>query len=297
MKVFNTTLFLSLLLSISTFAQLTGEVNYEEVGISFTIPPGWQGQEGDGVILLGSNTLPGIVVLTTHNYGIIELKTEARKGYSEGYGTRLSLSGELEDLSETAVGGVFTGTLEGQGAKAYLVGIANPYEGPGITIMAATLTNMYSQQHEDIAKKVFRSVTFKKVDKSSELAEWKTFLSGVRLTYMDSYSSSSYTDGGVGGGYSTEIKIDLCSEGYFNYNNDSDMTVSGSGVSGYSTSDDRGSGKWEIKVGANGQPALVLNFRNNEVYSYSLTYEDEKTFLNGNRYFRTTEGEYAPNCN
>lgn len=288
-------LFLSAL-NITAHAQLTGEVNYEQVGISFTIPDGWFGQEGNGVMVLGSNTLPGVVMLTTHNYSIEQIKTEAKRGYSEGYGTQLNLSGSLEDLSDHAVGGLFTGTLEGQSAKAYVIGVANPYEGPGVSIMSATLSSIYSEQYEEVAKQVFRSINFKEIDRSSELEEWKTYLSGVRLTYMDSYSSSSYTDGGVGGGYSTEIKIDLCTDGHFNYYNDSDMTVSGSGVSGYNDTNQQGAGNWKITFGSNGQPALVLNFHNSEVYSYNLSYEDQKTYLNGNRYFRTTDGDYAPDC-
>ncbi len=278
-----------------SFAQMTGEVNYDELGISFIIPEGWLGQEGDETILLRSNSLPGIVLLATHEYSLVQLKSEAKKGISEGYGTRLNLSGEVEELSDNSIGGEYKGTLEGNAAKAFIIGIVNEHGGYGVTIMAAALENNYSEKYEEIAKQIFSSFNFRKVEKSDEVEEWKSFFSGVRLTYMDSYSSSSYT-GGASGGYSTEIKIDLCSEGYFNYGSDHDMTISGSGISGYGNSDQAGAGKWDIAIDRNGIPVLKLNFYNNEVYTYQLTYEDQKTYLNGDRYFRTTQGEFAPNC-
>ena len=62
----------------------------------------------------------------------------------------------------------------------------------------------------------------------------------------------------------------------------------------HSTSD--GNGAWDIIVGHTGQPTLVLKYNNGEVISYTLTYEDSKLYLDGTRYFRTTQGEYAPSC-
>ncbi len=75
------------------------------------------------------------------------------------------------------------------------------------------------------------------------------------------------------------------------------MTVSGAGVSGYNTSDKAGAGTWTIDIDKERAPVLKLNFYNEEVYAYQLTYHDQKTYLNGDRYFRTTQGRYAPNCN
>ncbi|MCR9251989.1 MAG: hypothetical protein NXI20_16295 [bacterium] len=276
-------------------AQLTGHVNLEQLGISFDIPSGWFGQEAEGMIVLGSNTTPGIVLLTTHNYSKQQLITEAKKGIQE-QGTNMNLVGSLEMLGTNGVGGKFSGTMEYESSSAYIIGIANPYEGPGVTIMAATLQNMYSDEHTKVCKTIYQSVKFKKIDKSAELAEWKKWLSNVRLTYMDSYYSSDYSAGGVSGGYSTERKIDLCSKGYFNYGSSSDMSVSGSGVSGYNSGSNSGQGSWNIVIGATGSATLILNFHNGEEYTYTLEYSDEKLYLNGDRYFRTTEGEYAPNC-
>lgn len=281
---------------ISGWTQITGKVNYEKLGLSFEIPSGWKGQEGDGIVILGSDVIPGLVLLSTHTYNKQELIQEAQKGINEGNGTLLKLSGNLENLSPHAIGGEFSGTLEWQQAKAYVIGVENPYSGPGVMIMAATLSNVYSAEHEKVCKQIFNSLQFAKIDRSKELAEWKQWLSNVRLTYMNSHYSSNYTDGGISGGYSSERKIDLCAKGYFNYRSNNDMTISGSGVSGYNSGNSAGDGTWKVIIGTSGEPTLILNFQNGEEYSYRLQYTDQKLYMNGDRYFRTTEGEYAPNC-
>ncbi len=273
-------------------AQLTGVINYEQYGISFTIPEGWFGRETEESILIQSQTIPGLGLITTHTYTKSELEAEAKKGLKEGYGTNMQLKGDLKHLSATAVGGIFEGKLEGSNAKSYMIGIENPNEnGLGITIMIATYPNMFTDEHIQTAKKISSSFTFKKVEKSDEIMEWIEFFSDVKLTYMDSYSSSS------GGGYSSEEAIDLCSEGYFIFGSNNTMTLGGSGYSGYSESQNAGSGTWDVIPGNNGVPHLVLTYYSGSQDSYELEYTDNKVYLNGYRYFRTMEGEFAPSCN
>ncbi|MEO0340546.1 MAG: hypothetical protein AAF242_15215, partial [Bacteroidota bacterium] len=58
-----------------------------------------------------------------------------------------------------------------------------------------------------------------------------------------------------------------------------------------------GSGEWKVVGNFQGQAVLQLNFYSGEVYEYTLSMDDKKTLLNGKRYFRTWNGENAPNCN
>ena len=296
MKTAFTTFFFFTLSIYTLQAQLTGNVNYEKLGISFNIPSGWKGQEGDGMVILGSDVVPGIVILTTHSYNKQELIEEAKRGIKDENGTSLILAGDIQNLTSNAIGGEFSGTMEWKQAKAYVIGIVNPYSGPGVSIIAATMSDKYTSEHEKVCKQIMNSVKFAKIDRSKELAEWKQWLSNVRLTYMDSYYSSGYTSTDVSGGYSTERKIDLCAKGYFNYNNYSDVSVSSVGASGYNSGNTAGDGTWKIIIGSTGDPTLILNFQNGDEYSYRLEYTDEKLYMNGDRYFRTTQGEYAPNC-
>jgi hypothetical protein len=277
-------------------AQLQGYVNYEEPGISFDIPQGWQGHEGEDMVILGSTTVPGIVIITTHTSTIDELMREAKSGIVDQNGTRLTLNGQLRMVGNNAVAGMFQGTMEYQPAKGYIIGVENPHEGGvGVTIISATTQEAFSQANIDVADQLYGSFNFKKIDKSSEISEWKQWLSNVRLTYMNSYYSPGAMDGGISGGYSSVERIDLCAAGHFNQSGNSQMTITGDGVSGYNSGNKNGQGSWKI-VAKGAQLILVLHYHNGQESSYNLEFKDEKLYLNGYSYFRTTEGEYAPNC-
>lgn len=284
----------------SLSAQQTGQIDYPSLGISFTIPDGWVGQEGEGVFLMGSNSIPGLVLLTTSPVAsVAAMRQEAAAGIvEEASGTNLQLSSQLTPLSDQALAGEFSGLLEYQPAKAYVIGTYNPY-GQSVTIMAVTLTNMYSEQHPAVAKSIWKSLQFKKPQLPPVVEQWKERLNGVRLTYMESYSSSDYSNPNYtsGGGYSKEERIDLCPEGYFNYNDRFNMSADVPGVGAQQNSRQRGGGTWSVTANASGQPVLQLSFHSSEVYEYILSQEGDKTFLNGNRYYRTWTGENTPVCN
>lgn len=102
-------------------------------------------------------------------------------------------------------------------------------------------------------------------------------------------------DGGVSACTESNETIDLCSAGYFTYSSNSMVSAGNRGMNAYDSNRSSGDGDWKIMVGA-GTPYWVLNFNNGLVYEYKLTYENQKLYFNGTRYFRTTEGDYRPNC-
>ncbi|MEL6560559.1 MAG: hypothetical protein AAFQ94_20375 [Bacteroidota bacterium] len=288
---------LSIVSCLTANAQLSGHVDYPELGVSFDIPSGWVGQETEEMIVLGSNSIPGLIIVQPHEYGINELRQQAREGMNEGNGTVFQLMGNLENLNSNAIGGEFAGTLEFEAAKSYIVGIANPYgKGTGAIIMAITTPANFNATYKNVCLQLFRSFRFKKVDHSSKIKEWKDYLSDSRLTYMDSYYSGSSTAGGISGGYDSKTTIDLCGRGYFNFNSNSSVSAGGSGISAYSTSGKAGQGTWDVEV-SGGQLILALTYHNGEKRIFEMEYKDEKFYLDGSRYFVTSEGEYAPNCN
>ena len=304
-RIIGACLFLSLFYNTLS-AQLTGHVNYEQAGIEFDIPEGWFGQEGDGVIILGSYQTPGRILIYQHEYNKAQLIEQAKLPIADSYGTNLNLQGELTDLASNAIGGLFVGTMEFQPAKAYIVGVANPYSGYGVTIAAATTVDQYGPAYENLAKKVYKSFKFKKIAAANSNTastptnanagatgakkEWVDWLNNTRLTYLYYYGSG-------GSGDSDEIRIDLCSAGYFNYMRNGYTIISGDGYSGHNQSNGRGSGTWQLKNARTNDCVLVLNFNSGEVKEYNMSYEDKKLYLNGNRYYRTRSGEETPNCN
>ena len=286
-------------------AQQTGDVFYDQLGIGFTIPEGWLGQEANGMFLMGSNTIPGLLLIMPQEATSLEaMKADLSNGYADAMGTNLMPVGGLTDLGRQSFGTIYAGTLEGQPAKGYVIAAYNTL-GQEVCILAVTLANMYTDAHETAAKTVWKSLHFEKpkVVQNKAVAtqaapkgwDWKYELSGVKLTYKESYYSSTYTDGGISGGYEINNVFDLCPAGYFVYYGSNNMSAGGDYSSAYSSGSNRGSGTWDVND-KNGQAILTLKFNNGEVWTYNLEWKDKKLFMNGKRYFRTWTGEYAPNC-
>lgn len=275
-------LFLLLLLwqlSLTATSQIAGKVTLAHAGVEFTIPEGWMGQENEIGYILGSQTEAGAIFLSTHQSTSVEaLKQEAINGIYED-GLQLSIEGSPEVLTPNSIAGSYTGALQGQAVKAYAVGLINPY-GQGVSILVLTTPEMFTARHPQLAREIASNMRFFKAEKAPIVDEWKKALTNARLTYMDSYSSQ-------GSGYSDKIVIDLCGSGYFRHSKRYSMGVDVGGAFGSDNSASKGSGSWDVIQDAGGNPILRLQFNQGEVKEYTLQYADEKTLLNGTRYFRT----------
>ncbi len=289
-----------ILLCNFSHAQQTGKVTFESLGIEFMIPNGWVGQLMEDSYIIGHQSEPGFILLTTHEASSLdELKQTAQAGlYDQANGIMLQMEGQTEIVGNNGIGATFTGNMGGQPAKAYVLGLVNSY-GSGVSIMSAISEAQYSTKYKELALQVARSVTFTQPVAPPVADNWKNNLANTRLTYMDSYSSITYSDPNVttGGGYSNKEVIDLCGEGYFKYSKNNEMSVTGgANVSGLQTTKGRGAGTWEVRADASGNPLLVLNFYSGEVYEYAITNPDRKLHLNGYRYYHTWTGENKPDC-
>ncbi|WP_462247848.1 hypothetical protein [Ekhidna sp.] len=278
----------------SAISQISGEVNYEKLGIAFEIPKGWYGQESEEMLIMQSNSTSGYLLMQAHEFTLSQLKDEAKKGIVDNNGTSLKLEGDL-DIGPNYVGGIFSGTMEWEPVKSYLVGVINP-KGLGVMIMGVTSPNQYDEVYRKLCFEIYDSFKFTEVDRTSEYEEWKEWLSDSRLTYMNSNYSTDYSPGGISGGYSSTRKIDLCSKGYFSDYSYSDMSISGDNVSGYSTNEGEGAGSWRLEMDGYGSFTLILSYNSGEDEVYDLDYRDGKFYMNDTRYFVTSEGEYAPDC-
>lgn len=277
-------------LPLPALAQTTGEVDLKYLGIRFAIPEGWVGQEVDGGYLLGSHTKPGLVLLTLHELKSVEaLRSNAAQGIYE-QGIMLQPAGAVQPVGQHGVGGEFAGTINGEQVKAYIIGLVNPH-GSGVSIMAATTPAQYSAEHSKLALAVADSMQFSKPETGPIVEQWKQALGNRRLTYMDSYYSSgpSYDGYSTGGGYSSKTVIDLCAAGHFQHSSRSSVSVDTGGAFGSSAGSGGGAGRWEVAGGPQGTAVLVLSFHDGNRQEYTLDYQDDKTLLNGKRWFRTND--------
>ncbi|MEO0555767.1 MAG: hypothetical protein AAF149_21360 [Bacteroidota bacterium] len=281
-----TFLFLTLLLPIPALSQQTGTIDYPYLGVKFTIPNGWMGQEREEAYLMGSNTKPGLIALIPHDSKTIqELEQEARMGIQEE-GIYLNLSGDLEKFGAEGIGAEFSGLMNGTQVKAYMIGVVNPF-GNGLTIVATTDNANYSSQYKNLAQQIASNLQFRAPKEPAKSREWKEWLRGSKLVHMNSNYDSGPSYGGYStySSYSTKREILLCSNNQFSYYSSSDMSFDTGGGFGGTNSSDDGRGIWEIKWDVVGNSTLNLKFSNGEERVYSLSYEDQKTYLEGARYF------------
>ncbi len=283
--------------TVPVFSQKIPKTKDDTLGIKFIVPKDWLGQKTALGFLMTSNKIPGFILIFQNDIKDMNtMKLEALKGIINNNGTRLLLTGNLEHLQKDGYAGKYTGTLERQQTHSYIAGIINPY-GNGITILCATKPNLYSDKHRKTILEIVNSIQF--IKPNSELStinvdnEWTTKLNNSRLTYMSTYATN-------GGGSSSKRIIDLCSKGYFNFSSNYNMALDTNGTSGSSSDVNKGTGTWKVIKNKLGESILQLTFYNGKIYEYTITIdEDDKTFLNGERYFRTYKGagKYSPNCN
>ncbi|MCP5050073.1 MAG: hypothetical protein GY940_23105 [bacterium] len=273
-----------------------GAMRNDEWGMTFKTPAGWTAKLTESGYVLGSNNQKGLMIILPHEAkSLQQLRMEAQQGLHEG-NTNLNPSGALNTFGQNGIAGEFKGTLEGQQAQAYAIGLISPY-GPGATILVAAEPQSFSNKHKESANQLARSIQFFKPPVSPVARQWKQTLSNCKLSYYSRYSSS-------GSGYTTETSIDLCAKGFFRYGNKDETVlnaVPGTVTGGYSMSYGKGSGTWSVTI--RGQNViLVLKFYNNKVWEYTVTTDEkQRTYLNGKRYLRTCNPndqvvEARPNC-
>lgn len=281
-------------------AQNQNQVSYPQIGLSFKVPSTWVGQEGDGLYLMGHNSIPGIIFIIPHNtsMSVNEMMAEGNNGLQFDQGTTFRPSGNLAKLDQSSMGGHFAGTFEYNPAKAYILGMANP-KGNGITIVAVTSSEAYNNEtYKNLAMEVKRSVVFSEAQavtntaSTGTLKDWNYQLANTKLTFMESY----YSGGDVGGGYNMKTEIHLCKAGHFLFYDQNMLSAGSDSSSVYSGGNSKGHGTWKIDQRA-GSFVLVLTFSDGSSKEYELSWgEEKKLFLNGSRFFRTWEGDNAPDC-
>ncbi len=287
-----TNYFILSLLAGNLFAGQSGRINYPFLGIQFTPPAGWQGGVQGEYYLMGSKIESGLLAVTLNPAkNPQQLRIQADQGILDE-GVQLNRIGEFTQLGTDGLGAEFEGYFESQQARAFVIGMINPF-GSSVTIIALTSEGKYSDKYKALAIDLANSVAFSVPQESSVTAEWKQDLPGRRLSYITSSSSSGpmlYDDNDQSyssyDGSSSTIYFDLCSDGSFNYYSSSSTTFDNVGGFGYASAQDSSTGSWSIKTLAGGQSELVLAFNDGQQTAYDLSYSDGKTYLDDTRYFR-----------
>lgn len=269
---------------------LTGTIDYPQLGITVTLPEGWVANEGDGSIFIGSQTTPGLILLSVHEFGGAEdLIKSVGSGFSED-GMELFPADVPRLVKEDLAVVEYAGQIEGQPAKGSGAARFNPY-GNSVAIIAVGLEKTWDPELPATALRIAEGLEFRLPPRTGPSAEqWERHLTNVRLTRMENRPTPPDQDT-VTINITSIKRIDLCGDGRFTLSGTTDMV----------THDDRSlneisRGQWDVLEDPRGSVLLRLDHGDGRRSEYELEEQDGRTYLDGKRWFRTWDGEQAPDC-
>lgn len=284
------TLLLALLLNCNISAAQSQHINLQEFGSSFDIPAGWTGQEKGDYIILGHQTIPGmIIIFENKSPDTTTLQKLAMQGISDE-GIQLSVKEEFV-VKNNQVQGMYEDIFDGTKVLAFALGLINGH-GSGINIIILTETNKFSNTHKVEAKKLAASVKFFKSKETNQTVHWKNKIVGMKLKYINTISDSDYVGGSSG--VSQVTIIDLCSNGRFFYYSNSHSNFSSGDADGevgtiyeqkgFGFADATGEAEGSYEIYSLGNETM-LELKSDKTYEYDLSVDNEgSTFLDSTRY-------------
>jgi hypothetical protein len=284
-----------IVMNMHTMAQQErGTLNLKYWGVTLTLPSGWSGVKGDDALGVAADDGTGMILIMKHS---LKSLTAVQESFAEGMrigdDVNMYASSEVEVISTNQAGAQVQGIFNGAQAMGYLLGIVNA-KGAGLTIFALTTPENYdAATYAHMAKSIAASVKFGTPVAAENAAHWQTKLSGAVLSAFESYN------GGAGGGYSSEVRIDLCANGNCHIKSQSSVSVYGGDLNGGSSGGENQDGKWKIGTDIEGHAMLNLFLADGSEYAYLLSESSTKVLLSNKAYTRTTAAdghEWGPRC-
>jgi len=257
-----------------------GEVGDPSWGFKFTPPAGWVHQmTGEGVIL-GHNTIAGMILVIPHmSENMQQMQQEMMQGLQEG-GSYLSPSGALQNTAQNILSGDYAGAMDGTQVKARGFGILSP-NGGGAYLIAVSTPEGLSGDLVGAAEAITRNMQYFKVD-VSDLARhfagtWSHFTTNTS-TWMTFHPDGSYSDD-----YEASYSGNLT---------DGAGTQTGNwGTAGQQS----GRGRWTVRGTKDAGTIIVRKANGEEVYfEYRVNQKDGRKYyweyyFNGDFYMKKEE--------
>ena len=255
----------------------SNEVGGASWGFKFVPPEGWVSQVTSDYILLGHNSIAGLIIIMPHQaQSIAQMQMEMKEGLQEE-GTNLQLTGSISTLKENSLIGNYEGYLDGTVAKAKCIGVLSP-GGGGAYIIAASTPEMYSEGLVNAAKEVAGNMTFIKMG-TTELVN---HLAGKWTTFTTNTSTDIYL-------YPNGIYSEYYEASYSGGFEDSGTNTGNWGANNQSND----TGKWTVR-GSIEKGTIVIDMQNGEQYTieYHVHVENGHTYygeywFNGSLYSKT----------
>ncbi len=150
----------------SSFSLSEGEVGDPQWGFAFRPPAGWKYKKSGEGILLGHDTVPGMIIIFPHTYVSLQaVQTAMMEGLQEE-GVIMTPASQLSSLGTSALTGEYQGIWQGQQAKGRGIGTLSP-QGGGAMIIAVTTTDKYGPQLSGPAEQIAKEMRYFPVDASN----------------------------------------------------------------------------------------------------------------------------------
>lgn len=174
--------------------QEVGDVNW---GFKFKVPEGWVYQQDTDGVILGHNTIPGMIIVMPHMQASLQdVMSEMKAGLMEE-GIQLFPAGSLEGGKNNVIAGNYQGAFNGQSVRARVTGTFSPYGGGGAYIFALALPNEFSSPLTGAADTIAKGMQYIKIDLPSLMAHftgaWVSFTSNTE-SYMTLMGNGEYSD-------------------------------------------------------------------------------------------------------
>jgi len=259
-------------------------INYSGAGFSMNIPGEWVYQSTPNAIILGHNTIPGMVLISPVVSGSMQsLFNEIHESLQQG-GSDLVLQANNPDAAdEHTLKMSLSGHSGFQQISGYSVNRLSPHGG-GISVSTVVASQFYDRSYIDLVEKIASSVSFFEPHETEITRRWKNRLSGKRV----SNSSGSY---GQHGGWHERNEFHLCSNGAIHGSSRSGVSVQAGSAHGSSQG---GSGfmqgRWRIRSFGD-FPAIEVIFSNGSVYRAVLAEQNGRVYLNNQPWFVTNDAQ------
>jgi hypothetical protein len=172
------------------------EVGDESWGFKFKVPAGWVYQQDTDGVILGHNTIPGMIIVMPHMQASLQAVTSEMQAGIMEEGIQLFPAGGLEGGKNNVIAGNYQGAFNGQSVRARVIGTFSPYGG-GAYIFALALPNEFGSPLTGAADTIARGMQYIKIDLPSLMAHfagaWVSFTSNTE-SYMTLMGNGEYTD-------------------------------------------------------------------------------------------------------
>lgn len=222
-------------------------------GFKLVPPQGWVHQKNSENIILGHNTIAGMIIVFSHQSKTLQsMQTEMNEGIHEE-GNDLNIKqGTLKSSGEQIISADYTGVLDGTQVKGKGYGLLSPYGG-GAYVLAISTPEVFSNGLLTAAKQSVQNLSFFKPEIDLELIK----LFAGRWTTMTKNTRTSFC---------------LCENGSFVENYESSYSGNDANSTGgvwENANNSQSSGRWNVKGNqTEGQFIITLQNGNTAIYNY-----------------------------